>query len=878
MDLLVEERLLSTDVDPDTRETTIEPAHEALLRQWGRLEGWLEEDLRELSAIEGVRRAARDWAANAKNPQWLAHVAGRLEDAEAAAEREDLRELLQPTDRAYLAAAREAEDRRIRAEVMALRRQRMLAMVAGGIFAVASIVAGYLWVQADAARKAEETARIAEQEARRQADAQRIIAEASERIARSRLALSEGSVEEALRLALEGLRLHPSAAARSAALAALMETSPNLATLVRGAGAQATHVDWSAGNITIASRDGTLTAFSADGSVAGTTDLLAGGAPEPQWLHEPVLVRTLDDGAVIAVLTSGEIVRSAPGGSISSVAAPAGSAPLYAGPHRLDADATGTVFALTRTDRTVLVRRCSLAASRPACRDTVLDTLDPEALALTRDGSRLALAARDGAIAIHDTQTGETLASGSSREADPLSAAWSADARLLAVGTRTGKLTIIDAARLDAPGGGILAGNEVTQSALTALRWSPSGPMLAGTCGERDICVFDLGTIGEDALADPHTRLFGHASAIAGLAWSRDGTALASIATDADLRVWTLAQDTRVRHELAPASWQPLLAVAADPASGTIAAGNDAGLTFVWKDGTGPVQRMSQGAPDPVSSLALSPGGHLALVHERLGVSIGTLGRQRHAAAHARLTATGVSRVAINAEGVAVAVPSSGNSVAVLEPGGSAPRLVSGPRDQGEPFGIAFHPDGKRFFTSQTDGALMQWSLSGDPAARVLADPAASGPHAIGGGSVSVSPDGRWLTASNAARVVVHDLTGAREPVRLEFDEGDRDVKTVAFSPAGDRLAVLMSSGKLYVWAWAGEQSTRLAAVQAVPERSIAGHRASRRRAASWIAWAGDTSLAIATAAGRVQLLNLDEASWRSRAEDLNVSTYSAGE
>lgn len=114
--------------------------------------------------------------------------------------------------------------------------------------------------------------------------------------------------------------------------------------------------------------------------------------------------------------------------------------------------------------------------------------------------------------------------------------------------------------------------------------------------------------------------------------------------------------------------------------------------------------------------------------------------------------------------------------------------------------------------------------------------------------------------------------------MRLEFDEGDRDVKTVAFSPAGDRLAVLMSSGKLYVWAWAGEQSTRLAAVQAVPERSIAGHRASRRRAASWIAWAGDTSLAIATAAGRVQLLNLDEASWRSRAEDLNVSTYSAGE
>jgi len=44
IDLLVEQRLLSTDVAQDTGEVTIEPAHEALLRQWGLLQGWLEED------------------------------------------------------------------------------------------------------------------------------------------------------------------------------------------------------------------------------------------------------------------------------------------------------------------------------------------------------------------------------------------------------------------------------------------------------------------------------------------------------------------------------------------------------------------------------------------------------------------------------------------------------------------------------------------------------------------------------------------------------------------------------------------------------------------------------------------------------------------
>jgi hypothetical protein len=50
INLLVEERLLSTDTQveriegAETRIDTIEPAHEALLRQWGLVAGWLRED------------------------------------------------------------------------------------------------------------------------------------------------------------------------------------------------------------------------------------------------------------------------------------------------------------------------------------------------------------------------------------------------------------------------------------------------------------------------------------------------------------------------------------------------------------------------------------------------------------------------------------------------------------------------------------------------------------------------------------------------------------------------------------------------------------------------------------------------------------------
>ena len=83
IDLLVEQRLLSTDVAKDTGEVTIEPVHEALLRQWGLLQGWLAEDAGLLGVLEGVKRASRDWAANSKGAR-LAHAYGRaVEDCGA---------------------------------------------------------------------------------------------------------------------------------------------------------------------------------------------------------------------------------------------------------------------------------------------------------------------------------------------------------------------------------------------------------------------------------------------------------------------------------------------------------------------------------------------------------------------------------------------------------------------------------------------------------------------------------------------------------------------------------------------------------------------------------------------------------------------------
>jgi formylglycine-generating enzyme required for sulfatase activity len=106
---LVEQRLLATDRDRQTGESTIEPAHEALLRQLSLLQGWLVEDAGLLAVLEGVKRASRDWAANNRDAAWLTHATDRLAAAERLSARPDLAANLEPTDREYLAACRQAE-------------------------------------------------------------------------------------------------------------------------------------------------------------------------------------------------------------------------------------------------------------------------------------------------------------------------------------------------------------------------------------------------------------------------------------------------------------------------------------------------------------------------------------------------------------------------------------------------------------------------------------------------------------------------------------------------------------------------------------------------------------------------------------------------
>jgi len=131
LDRMIDVRLLRYDAEDPIgeaggSEVSIEVAHEALLRQWPLMVSWLDADRRLLESLAGVRQATRDWNSHGRAAGWLAHAAGRLEDAEELAGHPDLAIGLDEDHRAYLDACRIAENERRNAE---LERVRVLAAV-----------------------------------------------------------------------------------------------------------------------------------------------------------------------------------------------------------------------------------------------------------------------------------------------------------------------------------------------------------------------------------------------------------------------------------------------------------------------------------------------------------------------------------------------------------------------------------------------------------------------------------------------------------------------------------------------------------------------------------------------------------------------------
>jgi DNA-binding SARP family transcriptional activator/WD40 repeat protein len=217
LDVLADRRLVTVSA------SSVEVAHEALLREWPRLRGWLEDDAQGRSIHRHLADAAREWDARGRDPGDVyrgARLAAALEWR--AGHEEDLN----TAERDFLDAGRDISGRA----------QRRLRLVLAGVAAllVAAVLGGVVALHQRSTARSEA----------RTAQAQRLGTQA----------LTEGDLARSLLLAREGVALDDSVATRSNLLAALLR-APAAMRVIRGDGSPLQAIAVAPGNRTLVAGD-----------------------------------------------------------------------------------------------------------------------------------------------------------------------------------------------------------------------------------------------------------------------------------------------------------------------------------------------------------------------------------------------------------------------------------------------------------------------------------------------------------------------------------------------------------------------------------------------------------------------------------------------
>ncbi len=137
-------RLLTLDRDPILRRPTVEVAHEALIRTWGPLKGWLESNRDDLQMQRRVEAAAAEWVNMGEESSYLASGA-RLEQFEHWAKKTKLS--LNPIEQRYLQtsldeqAARKATDEARKARELKIAQRATTFGRAAAVLAVVGVLA-----------------------------------------------------------------------------------------------------------------------------------------------------------------------------------------------------------------------------------------------------------------------------------------------------------------------------------------------------------------------------------------------------------------------------------------------------------------------------------------------------------------------------------------------------------------------------------------------------------------------------------------------------------------------------------------------------------------------------------------------------------------
>jgi DNA-binding SARP family transcriptional activator/WD40 repeat protein len=803
LDRLAEERLVTIG------DGEVEIAHEALLREWPRLRGWLEEDAEGRRLQLRLAAAARQWQAAGRDSEEL-YRGPRL--AAALDWSAGHRGELNPVERAFLDESRAAGERS----------QRRLHVALAGVLGllILALIAGVVALDERGNARDEAIA----------ADAQRLGAQA----------LSEDDLDRALLLARQGVALDDTPQTRGNLLAALLK-SPAAIGVLRGDGDQLISMDLSPDERTLAfiDYDGTVTFVDTrtrrrTGRPAAVAGSVADGVIVDADLRPDV--RFSPDGSLVAVAGSSPVVLDARTHRVLARLRIGTGRIMYTVRFSPSGRALSAAIAIGQAGGTV-IRRFDVRSGRPLGAERQVSR-GPVTLMLSRDGRRMITTGLGQDTLVSDARTLRPL------ERLPIGAGQAAlspnDRTMLASG-RDGSVRFVnmatgDARRASGRHDGAVVESEFSADGRTAITAGEDGRLIA----------WDVGR------ASAGETLEGQGGQITGLAISRDSSTLYTTGLDGKVLIWDLAGSRRLGR--------PFKAGRSNPEFPRFALSSDGRLLALGQlDGTVELVdartlravsafRVTRG---PVRGIGFVPRGRLlvvggddgflALVDPGRGRIVRRLGGHNERiltpsfSADGRLMATasdvqgdpadGEVRLWALPSGMPVGAPlrypavgdvslsPDGRTLAVTHPPAGGVEIVDVAKRDARAslsgaetiWGLArFTPDGRYLVGGSYKGWARLWSAE-EPGPFNLASPwkPASPPFSGHAGRVewqSVSPDSRTLaTGSTDGTIRLWDLR-AQEPLGTPLPGLPNRYLLPQFTPDGAHLFAITDAGRAYRW------------------------------------------------------------------------------
>jgi WD40 repeat protein/DNA-binding XRE family transcriptional regulator len=728
---LADARLITTDQD------TAEVAHEALIREWPTLRGWLEEDREGLRLHRRLTEAAQEWEMLGRDPGVLyrgARLAQAFEWAEA--HRDDVNEL----ERNFLEASQTmvekenidrevqrqreletahklAETERAHAEEQSRSSQRLrlravfltIALIAVGVLATTALIFWQRAIQANHLANSRELAAAA-------------------------INNLQKDPERSVLLTLHALNEADTLESRNA----LHQAIPELHLLLN-----------------IPAHDGGVpdVAYSPDGTLIASIG--ARGEVNMWDTNSGKLIRTLDG---VADEVGSSIVFS-PDGSILAAA---------------------WVTQVTLWD----IRSGEMISnlSGKSVGTTIGYNLAVGQISFSPDGKRLAVANMDGVSKVWDYATQSQALSLEFEEMQPPKAiAYNPEGSLLATGGDEGIVRVWDAN----------VGTEILTLTLGGIihsvSFNPAGTHLAAASENGSVKVWEAKT-GVQVVSLP--RLSG----LYDIAFLADGR-FATAGQDGTVRVWD--SETGQQLLILAGSTSTVISLAGSPDGKRIASGAYDGSLRIWDTDPGRELLTIPGHAGIVWNAAYSPDGSRiasASVDGFVRLWNSETGKLSLTFPEGNSPNNGFTGLAFSSDGSRIAGGGVDGTVTIWDSKtGTTLDNLHGHTNM--VVGLAFSPDNKRLASASWDGTAKIWDLERGEGITTFSG---HSPTALITG-IAFSPDGKTVFTGADDKFVYQWDTANGHKERAFSGEG-KEIYGVALSPAGNLLAAGNQDGNINLW------------------------------------------------------------------------------